>query len=214
MIPAVVSVRTDLRTGGEKKFRMPKKCPECGSRRRKGRRPGRGALREQSMPGAVAAADRALRVTRRDGYRRTGRSDGRPAGRRQNAAGCERHLRAERRHAGRTRAHGRKERQQFAGSDRAQQIATALAPPLRARNSACGSKRVARAGRSFSKPRRDHESSVEELQRIPDVGEVVGAEHPRFLSRAGKPRDDRETAAGGSAIQSRGENARTLRRQR
>ncbi len=31
VIPAVVGVRTDLRTGGEKKFRMPKKCPECGS---------------------------------------------------------------------------------------------------------------------------------------------------------------------------------------
>jgi DNA ligase (NAD+) len=31
VIPAVVGVRTDLRTGGEKKFRMPKNCPECGS---------------------------------------------------------------------------------------------------------------------------------------------------------------------------------------
>lgn len=31
VIPAVVSVRTDLRTGAEKKFRMPKSCPECGS---------------------------------------------------------------------------------------------------------------------------------------------------------------------------------------
>jgi DNA ligase (NAD+) len=32
VIPAVVSVRTDLRDGSEKKFRMPQKCPECGSR--------------------------------------------------------------------------------------------------------------------------------------------------------------------------------------
>jgi DNA ligase (NAD+) len=31
VIPAVVSIRTDLRTGAEKKFRMPKHCPECGS---------------------------------------------------------------------------------------------------------------------------------------------------------------------------------------
>jgi DNA ligase (NAD+) len=31
VIPAVVSVRTELRTGREKKFRMPKHCPECGS---------------------------------------------------------------------------------------------------------------------------------------------------------------------------------------
>ena len=31
VIPAVVGVRTDLRTGTERKFRMPKKCPECGS---------------------------------------------------------------------------------------------------------------------------------------------------------------------------------------
>jgi len=31
VIPAVVGVRTDLRTGAEKKFRMPKNCPECGS---------------------------------------------------------------------------------------------------------------------------------------------------------------------------------------
>jgi DNA ligase (NAD+) len=31
VIPAVVNVRVDLRTGSEKKFRMPKNCPECGS---------------------------------------------------------------------------------------------------------------------------------------------------------------------------------------
>ncbi|MEY2512061.1 MAG: ligase [Verrucomicrobiota bacterium] len=31
VIPAVVSVRTDLRTGREKKFKMPENCPECGS---------------------------------------------------------------------------------------------------------------------------------------------------------------------------------------
>ena len=31
VIPAVVSVRTDLRTGNEKTFRMPTKCPQCGS---------------------------------------------------------------------------------------------------------------------------------------------------------------------------------------
>jgi DNA ligase (NAD+) len=31
VIPAVVSVRTELRTGRERKFRMPKHCPECGS---------------------------------------------------------------------------------------------------------------------------------------------------------------------------------------
>jgi len=31
VIPAVVSVRTDLRTGRENKFKMPKHCPECGS---------------------------------------------------------------------------------------------------------------------------------------------------------------------------------------
>lgn len=32
VIPAVVSVRTDLRDGSEKKFRMPQKCPVCGSK--------------------------------------------------------------------------------------------------------------------------------------------------------------------------------------
>ncbi|MEY2498135.1 MAG: ligase [Verrucomicrobiota bacterium] len=31
VIPAVVGVRIDLRNGTERKFRMPKKCPECGS---------------------------------------------------------------------------------------------------------------------------------------------------------------------------------------
>jgi len=31
VIPAVVSVRTELRNGSEKKFRMPKKCPVCAS---------------------------------------------------------------------------------------------------------------------------------------------------------------------------------------
>ena len=32
VIPAVVSVRTELRTGAERVFKMPRKCPECGSR--------------------------------------------------------------------------------------------------------------------------------------------------------------------------------------
>src|SRR6478672_2102969 len=32
VIPAVVSVRTDLRDGSEKRFHMPAKCPVCGSR--------------------------------------------------------------------------------------------------------------------------------------------------------------------------------------
>ncbi len=31
VIPAVVSVRTELRTGQERAFQMPAKCPECGS---------------------------------------------------------------------------------------------------------------------------------------------------------------------------------------
>lgn len=31
VIPAVIGVRTDLRTGAERKFRMPKNCPQCGS---------------------------------------------------------------------------------------------------------------------------------------------------------------------------------------
>lgn len=31
VIPAVVGVRTDLRTGAEREFRMPANCPECGS---------------------------------------------------------------------------------------------------------------------------------------------------------------------------------------
>ncbi|MFN2508283.1 MAG: NAD-dependent DNA ligase LigA [Chthoniobacterales bacterium] len=31
VIPAVVNVRTDLRTGTERQFRMPATCPECGS---------------------------------------------------------------------------------------------------------------------------------------------------------------------------------------
>jgi DNA ligase (NAD+) len=31
VIPAVVEVRKDLRTGSERKFRMPRNCPECGS---------------------------------------------------------------------------------------------------------------------------------------------------------------------------------------
>lgn len=35
VIPAVVSVRTDLRTGAEREFRMPVKCPECGGAVRK-----------------------------------------------------------------------------------------------------------------------------------------------------------------------------------
>src|SRR5438067_1434726 len=43
VIPAVIGVRTDLRTGGEKKFPMPTKCPECG--RKVIKDPAQGALR-------------------------------------------------------------------------------------------------------------------------------------------------------------------------
>src|SRR5205814_5787681 len=32
VIPAVVGVRTELRTGAERKFRMPPTCPVCGSK--------------------------------------------------------------------------------------------------------------------------------------------------------------------------------------
>ena len=39
-------------------------------------------------------------------------------------------------------------------------------------------------------------ASPEELQRIPDVGEVVGASIAQFFSGARKSGDDRETARG------------------
>ena len=74
VIPAVVSVRTDFRTGDEKKFRMPTHCPECGSAVVKDE--GQVAIRcvNSAMPGAGAAADRAFRFARRDGHRRARRS--------------------------------------------------------------------------------------------------------------------------------------------
>ncbi len=135
VIPAVVSVRTDLRTGSEKKFRMPKHCPECGSavvkdegqvavrcvnsqcpaqvRRRIEHFASRGAMDIEGLGEAVInqLVQQKLLGDVGDIYSL-------------EAGGAQR-----------ARAHGRKKREQFAGGDRAEQIAAALAAPFRTGNS-------------------------------------------------------------------------------
>ncbi len=79
VIPAVVSVRTDLRDESARKFRMPAKCPVCGSKVVKDEGQVADPLRQRAMPGPTKTTDRAFRVSRGDGYRRPGRSNGRAA---------------------------------------------------------------------------------------------------------------------------------------
>ncbi len=206
VIPAVVGVRTDLRTGAREKIPDAEEMSGMRKPGGEGRRPGRGALREQSMPGAIAAADRALRVPRRDGYRRTRRSDGRPVGRTQIARRRERHLRAERRDAGELERMGEK-----SVSNLLEAIERSKSRPLWRLLFGLGILHVgvsaSRAlAESFPKPRRDHESSVEELQRIPDVGEVVGRSIHDFFREPGNLEMIEKLRRPGLQFKARGKN--------
>lgn len=181
VIPAVVTVRTDLRTGAERKFRMPTKCPECGSavvkdegqvavrcvnaqcpaqvRRRIEHFAGRGAMDIEGL-GEVMVGQLVQRGLLRDVsdiYRLSPASF---------------------------------ETVERVGEKSIQNLLTAIAAsrtrPLWRLIFGLG---ILHVGVSASRALADHfrsierlmESSVEELQRIPDVGEVVGASINRFF---------------------------------
>ena len=73
VIPHVVTVIKDLRTGQERPFPIPEKCPACGSKvvREEGR--GCSKVRFPPLPGTAAGEDYSFRVQRRYGHRRTRR---------------------------------------------------------------------------------------------------------------------------------------------
>jgi DNA ligase (NAD+) len=181
VIPAVVSVRTDLRTGAERKFKMPTKCPECGSavakdegqvavrcvnaqcpaqvRRRIEHFAGRGAMDIEGL-GEVMVGQLVQRGLVREVsgiYRLTPES----------FESLERV--------------GEKSIQNLLGA-----IAASKTRPLWRLIFGLG---ILHVGVSASRALADHfrsidrlmQSSLEELQRIPDVGEVVGASIQRFF---------------------------------
>jgi DNA ligase (NAD+) len=185
VIPAVVSVRTDLRDGSEKKFRMPPKCPVCGSKvvkdegqvavrcvnaqcpaqlkRRIEHFAGRGAMDIEGLGGAMVEqlVDRGLVREVSDIYSLT------------NAELTELERMAEKSVAKLLAAIERSKKQ-----------------PLWRLIFGFG---ILHVGVSAARALADHfpdlaalmAASAEELERIPDVGEVVGASIAQFFTEPG-----------------------------
>ncbi|HEY2800687.1 MAG TPA: NAD-dependent DNA ligase LigA [Chthoniobacterales bacterium] len=185
VIPAVVSVRTDLRDGSEKKFRMPPKCPVCGSKvvkdegqvavrcvnaqcpaqlkRRIQHFAGRGAMDIEGLGGAMVEqlVDRGLVREVSDIYSLT------------NAELTELERMAEKSVAKLLAAIERSKKQ-----------------PLWRLIFGFG---ILHVGVSAARALADHfpdlaalmAASAEELERIPDVGEVVGASIAQFFTEPG-----------------------------
>jgi DNA ligase (NAD+) len=197
VIPAVVGVRTDLRSGDEKKFRMPKHCPVCGSevvkdegqvavrcvnaqcpaqvRRRIEHFASRGAMDIEGFGEALVAqlVDRAMLRDAADIY----------------ALDSEKLLQLDRM--------GEK-----SAANLLDAIARSKTRPLWRLISALG---ILHVGVSAARALSIHfpdvnalmSASVEELQRIPDVGEVVGASiHQFFNEPANRALIERLRAAG------------------
>jgi DNA ligase (NAD+) len=201
VIPAVVSVRTDLRSGQERKFQMPTICPECGSavvkdegqvavrcvnancpaqlRRRLEHCASRGAMDIEGLGEAMIGqlVERGLLRDVADIYRLEASS----------FANVERV--------------GEKSINNLLGA-----IAQSRTRPLWRLIFGLG---ILHVGVSASRALADHfrsterlmESSVEELQRIPDVGEVVGESiHDFFQEPANRELIARLQAAGVNVI--------------
>ncbi len=185
VIPAVVSVRTDLRDGSERKFRMPAKCPVCGSKvvqdegqvaircvnaqcpaqlkRRIEHFASRGAMDIESLGEAMVEqlVSRGLVSQVSDVYRLTN----------DDLAGLERM--------------GEKSVANLLGA-----IERSKQQPLWRLLFGLG---ILHVGVSAARALADHfpnldalmEATPEELQRIPDVGEVVGASIAQFFREPG-----------------------------
>ena len=194
VIPAVVSVRTDLRDGSERKFRMPAKCPVCGSKvvkdegqvavrcvnaqcpaqlkRRIEHFASRGAMDIEGLGEAMVEqlVSRGLVSQVSDIYRLTN----------DDLVGLERM--------------GEKSVANLLGA-----IEQSKQQPLWRLLFGLG---ILHVGVSAARALADHfpnldalmEATPEELQRIPDVGEVVGASIVAVFPRTGQSRDDREAA--------------------
>ncbi len=86
VIPYVVKVLEEKRTGAERQFVMPERCPVCGSE--VFREEGEAAYRciGISCPAKLKESLKFLRLARRHGYRRTGRKTHRAIGRPRSGA--------------------------------------------------------------------------------------------------------------------------------
>ena len=81
IIPAVVEVLKDRRTGDEKPFSMPEKCPSCGEPVVRAAGSGGCSMPECGVPRSGEAAVGTFRSQRCARYRGVGSNDGRPTGR-------------------------------------------------------------------------------------------------------------------------------------
>ena len=73
VIPQIVAPVVSARSGKEKPWDPPTKCPSCGVELVKGRRRGRHILRQQCLPRATGESPRALRPAAGHEHRRTWR---------------------------------------------------------------------------------------------------------------------------------------------
>ena len=69
VIPEVVRPIVERRTGAEREYEMPRRCPVCGTPVVQDEGAVRGLLPEHALPGAAVAGVRAFRRARRDGHR-------------------------------------------------------------------------------------------------------------------------------------------------
>ena len=185
VIPAVVSVRTDLRDGSEKKFRMPSKCPVCGSKvvKTKARSRSVASTRNarRSSSGGSSISPGAARWTSRAWARRWSSSWSR--------RGLVREVsdiyRLTSEQLGRLERMGEKSVANLLGA-----IERSKQQPLWRLLFGLG---ILHVGVSAARALADHfpnldalmEASPEELQRIPDVGEVVGRASRNFFASRG-----------------------------
>src|SRR5213592_2278686 len=155
VIPYVAKVLTEKRTGKEKKFRMPRKCPVCGAE--VVRAEGEVAYRciGLSCPAQLKQAVRFFGA-RRHGHRGARREARRSTGRARAGARSGRPLPPRRGHARRPGAHGEEVGGEPARPDRAQQADHAGPLPGGARHPAGGRGDSQGAGRALRPPRPPH----------------------------------------------------------
>ena len=137
VIPQVLGPVRARRTGKEKKFRMPDRCPVCRSKVERPHDEVMTYCPNVSCPGRIYEGHRPFRVARRDGHPRPGLRAREGAARRQADRGRRRSVRPQERQPART-AHARGVRREVGAAaarrDRRVQAAAALHAALRPRH--------------------------------------------------------------------------------
>ena len=190
-----------VRTGAEKKFRMPKNCPECGS----------AVVKDEGQVAVRCVNSQCPAQVRRriEHFASRGAMDIEGLGeavvnqlvQTKTARGRRRHLRADR--AGRCSSSSGWARK--ASGNLLEAIEQSKTRPLwrllfGLGDSTRRGERLASAGGSFSKPRRDPGKLDRGVAKDSRRRRSGRAEHPRVFSRAAQPRGHRKAQEGGTAF--------------